>query len=192
METSEQPSSAKRERPAPPLPTTLSPSQEPVPDNTHAPRSPVVLDALPDGIVVDKTMKNLIRWNEALRDDLRLKDQEATDVDERPKILATKASVPVLQPRTNADKQVLLTDQQQVQIFQQQRGEIKVTSDAHTKGIATTDESPVMHMLRAIQQQQVEMQATFRQQIQQLQANMLAALHKQNQEHQASMLAALE
>ncbi|GAB7325350.1 hypothetical protein MBLNU13_g09392t2 [Cladosporium sp. NU13] len=88
---SDQPSPAKRRRlgrpPRPPvlgplstppvsLPTTSGPLQIPIPDLTHAPRSPLILDKLPDDINVDETMKNLLRWQTHLRDGLRLRDQE--------------------------------------------------------------------------------------------------------------------
>lgn len=216
METSEQLSPTKRKRQAPPLLTALGPlqinprpTQRPVADNTHAPRSCVVLDALPDGIVVDNTMENLVRSNEALRDGLPLKDQEAADIDHLPRTLATatsNASTPARQPGTNADKEPLDTVRHQVQTLQQQREEIKTMPDTHIQGAATANGSAVMRLLREIQQQQIEMQAALQQQIQQLQAdfltalqqqheqykaNSLAALHKQNQQHQADMLAAL-
>jgi len=202
METSEQLSPTKRKRQSPPLLTALGPlpinprpTQRPVADNTHAPRSRVVLDALPDGIVVDNTMKSLVRSNEALRDGLPLKDQEAADIDHLPRTLATatsNASTPARQPGTNADKEPLDTVRHQVQTLQQQQEEIKTMPDTYIQGAATANGSAVMQLLREIQQQQIEMQAALQQQHEQYKANLLAALHRQNQQHQADMLAALQ
>ncbi|GAB7325244.1 hypothetical protein MBLNU13_g09309t1 [Cladosporium sp. NU13] len=200
METSEQPSPAKRKRPGPPLPTapgslpiTLGSLQGPVPDNTHAPCSPVVLDALPDGIVVDGTMKNHVRWNEVLRDGLRVKYQEAADVHERPRTLAAFApniSTPIRRSHTNGDKQALRTITQQEESLKQQEGWAKTTPGAHIQGADTADESPVMQLLREvqqqiqdIQQQQNDMQATLQHQTQQQQSFQAKMLKRQELEH---------
>ena len=210
MKTSEHPSPAERKRPAPPLPTAPGPLQNPVPDNTHSSRSPVVLATLPDGIVVDSIMKDLAQGDEALRDGLRLKDEEAADIDKLPSTLAnatSDVSTPVRQPDSNADKQTLHMDMQQVEILQPQLGGIETMPDTRTQRFAPADESAVMQLLREIHQQQIEMQAALQQQMKRLQADLLAALqqqheqykadllaalHKQNQQHQVDMLAALQ
>lgn len=137
-------------------------------------------------------MKNLVKWNEALRDGLHLKDQHATDTDKLPRIIAVHASTPILQPHKNADKQVLHTVPQQAQITRQQQREIKPTPEIHTQGFAAADESAVMQLLREIQQQQVEMQAALKQQFQQLQAGFLATLKQKNQQQKADMQAILQ
>jgi len=77
-------------------------------------------------------MKNLVRWNEALRNGLRLKNQEDADVDKLPRTLATKVSAPVGQPLINADTKALHTVRQQVHGLQQQHEESKITLDTHT------------------------------------------------------------
>lgn len=103
-----------------PLPTTLDPLQDSVSDNAHAPRLPVVLNALPNSIVVDSTMNHLIRWNKPFRDGLALHEQEqAVEIDRLPITLAAKVSAPVRQPWTTADKQAIHTVWQQVHVLQQ-------------------------------------------------------------------------
>lgn len=154
MGTSNHTSPAERKRPAPPLLATLSPSQVPVPDNTHAPRSHVILDALPAGIVIDSTMNNFVPWNESFRDGLHLQDQEAADVDKLSRTLATatsNANTPLRQPGTNSDKQALDIARHQVQNLQQQQGEIKAMPNTRIQGVAPADESAVIQLLREIQ-----------------------------------------
>jgi hypothetical protein len=132
-------------------------------------------------------MKNLVQWNEALRDGLRLKDQEAADVDKLPRTLATatsNASTPARRPDTNADKQALDTDQQQVQTVQQQQEQIKTMPDTYIQRVATADESPVMQLLREMQQQFRNIQQQL-QDIQQQQLDMQATLQHQTQQHQS-------
>lgn len=195
METSNHTLPAERKRPAPPPPATISPSQESVPDNTHAPRSHVILDALPAGLVIDSTMKNFVRWNEPLRDGNHLEGQEATDVNRLSRTLATattNANTPLRQPGTNSDKQAIDTVRHQVQILQQQQGEIKAMPDTRIQEVAPADESAVIQLLCEIQQQQIEMQAALQRQIQQFQADFLAALQQQHEQYEADSLDALQ
>lgn len=124
---SDQPSPAKRRRmrqppkpsaraslstPPGPLPTTSGPSKTPVPDLTRTSRSPVTLDKLPDGITVDRTNRNLLRWEKQLQAGLCLRDQEPvaqvpritdTDVPDAPSSL--QPSTPGA-PETNATEQL--------------------------------------------------------------------------------------
>ncbi|KAM0702821.1 hypothetical protein Q7P35_010253 [Cladosporium inversicolor] len=128
-------------------------------------------------------MKTLVRWNEALRDGFCLKDREAASVEKLPRTLTAQAGAPILQPLTNADKQVLHTVSQQIQTIQRQGNEINNTLDTHIQGVGTIDESPGMHLLREMQQQENEMQATLQHQVQQQQLFQDKFLKRQELEH---------